>query len=132
MDEQTIIDAIRRWISSMVIGLNLCPFAERVFQGREARIAGMHPLGRLRELHLIADQHDIARAHPCRDHVRHRHLTGVPYRCLYRPDDRAIPLSPGPSGRAGSQLRLHYVNEDGVGNQGQVRGGSGRTKRPKA
>jgi hypothetical protein len=31
MDNQTIIDGTRRWISSMVIGLNLCPFARRVF-----------------------------------------------------------------------------------------------------
>lgn len=30
---QAIIDATRRWISSVVIGLNLCPFAQRVFQG---------------------------------------------------------------------------------------------------
>jgi uncharacterized protein len=32
MDQQIVIDATRRWISSMVIGLNLCPFAERVFK----------------------------------------------------------------------------------------------------
>jgi uncharacterized protein len=31
MDKQTVIDGTRRWISSMVIGLNLCPFAQRVF-----------------------------------------------------------------------------------------------------
>src|SRR6266852_695066 len=31
MDKQTVIDGTRRWISSMVIGLNLCPFARRVF-----------------------------------------------------------------------------------------------------
>lgn len=32
VDKQTVIDATRRWISSMVIGLNLCPFAQRVFR----------------------------------------------------------------------------------------------------
>ena len=37
MDHQTIIDATRRWISSMVIGLNLCPFAQRVFRGDTIR-----------------------------------------------------------------------------------------------
>ena len=31
MDKQSVIDATRRWISSIVIGLNLCPFAQRVF-----------------------------------------------------------------------------------------------------
>jgi hypothetical protein len=31
MDKQTVIDHTRRWIWSMVIGLNLCPFAQRVF-----------------------------------------------------------------------------------------------------
>jgi hypothetical protein len=31
MDQQIVIDATRRWIRSMVIGLNLCPFAQRVF-----------------------------------------------------------------------------------------------------
>lgn len=33
MDPQAVIDATRRWIESMVIGLNLCPFARRVHQG---------------------------------------------------------------------------------------------------
>ena len=37
MDHQTVIDRTRRWISSMVIGLNLCPFAERVFSSDKIR-----------------------------------------------------------------------------------------------
>ena len=32
IDKQAIIDDTRRWISSVVIGLNLCPFARRVFE----------------------------------------------------------------------------------------------------
>jgi hypothetical protein len=32
-DPLTIIDATRRWTSAVVIELNLCPFAKRVFQG---------------------------------------------------------------------------------------------------
>src|SRR4051794_21142828 len=32
MDKRTIIERTRRWISSVVIGLNLCPFARRVFE----------------------------------------------------------------------------------------------------
>lgn len=39
MDEQAIIAATRRWISTMVIGLNLCPFAQRVFDGDKIRYA---------------------------------------------------------------------------------------------
>jgi uncharacterized protein len=37
MDQQTVIDGTRRWISSMVIGLNLCPFAQRVFKADKIR-----------------------------------------------------------------------------------------------
>lgn len=37
MNKQAIIDGTRRWISSMVIGLNLCPFARRVFQADTIR-----------------------------------------------------------------------------------------------
>ncbi len=37
MDPQTVIDATRRWISSVVIGLNLCPFARKPFQMEKVR-----------------------------------------------------------------------------------------------
>jgi hypothetical protein len=37
MDKQSVIDSTRRWISSIVIGLNLCPFAQRVFQAERIR-----------------------------------------------------------------------------------------------
>jgi uncharacterized protein len=37
VDESAVIDATRRWISSVVIGLNLCPFARRVFAGELIR-----------------------------------------------------------------------------------------------
>jgi uncharacterized protein len=39
MDEQAVVEATRRWISSVVIGLNLCPFAARVFLGGKIRYA---------------------------------------------------------------------------------------------
>jgi uncharacterized protein len=32
VNAQQVINATQRWISSVVIGLNLCPFAERVFK----------------------------------------------------------------------------------------------------
>jgi hypothetical protein len=32
MDKQTVINRTRDWITSIVIGLDLCPFAQRVFQ----------------------------------------------------------------------------------------------------
>ena len=38
MDEWAVIDRTRRWISSMVIGLNLCPFARRVFDAGAIRL----------------------------------------------------------------------------------------------
>ncbi|MBI2808220.1 MAG: DUF1415 domain-containing protein [Planctomycetes bacterium] len=31
MNQQPVIEATRQWIASVVIGLNLCPFAQRVF-----------------------------------------------------------------------------------------------------
>jgi hypothetical protein len=37
MDQQAVIDATRRWVSAVVIGLNLCPFARRVFDGELIR-----------------------------------------------------------------------------------------------
>ena len=37
MGDQAILDETRRWISTMVIGLNLCPFARRVFEGDTIR-----------------------------------------------------------------------------------------------
>jgi uncharacterized protein len=33
LNSTTVIDETRRWIAEIVIGLNLCPFARRVFEG---------------------------------------------------------------------------------------------------
>ncbi len=37
MNDRAVIAATRRWIESVVIGLNLCPFARRVFAGELIR-----------------------------------------------------------------------------------------------
>lgn len=37
MDQAAVLEATRRWIASFVIELNLCPFAQRVFQGEKIR-----------------------------------------------------------------------------------------------
>jgi hypothetical protein len=39
MDEQAVVERTRRWIATMVIGLNLCPFARRVFDAGTIRYA---------------------------------------------------------------------------------------------
>ena len=39
MDPDAVIQTTRRWIETFVIGLNLCPFAERVFQAGRIRYA---------------------------------------------------------------------------------------------
>src|ERR671912_367294 len=39
MDDATVIARTRLWISSVVIGLNLCPFARRVFDAGLIRYA---------------------------------------------------------------------------------------------
>ncbi len=36
-DKETIMAHTRRWIAEMVVGLNLCPFARRVFEGDKIR-----------------------------------------------------------------------------------------------
>jgi hypothetical protein len=42
VDEQAIINETRQWILSMVIGLNLCPFAARVYYANKIRYAVTH------------------------------------------------------------------------------------------
>ena len=37
LDEKAVIDATCRWVSNVVIGLNLCPFARRVFDAGRVR-----------------------------------------------------------------------------------------------
>ena len=37
IDPATVIEATRQWIFNTVIGLNLCPFAQRVFNGEKIR-----------------------------------------------------------------------------------------------
>jgi hypothetical protein len=39
MDRPAVIDLTRRWIASVVIGMNLCPFARRVFDSGLIRYA---------------------------------------------------------------------------------------------
>jgi uncharacterized protein len=39
VDDQAVVDRTRRWISSMVIGLNLYPFARRAFDAGKIRYA---------------------------------------------------------------------------------------------
>src|SRR5437762_169903 len=36
-DQQAVIAHTRRWLAAVVIGLNLCPFARRVFEGEKIR-----------------------------------------------------------------------------------------------
>lgn len=39
MDDHAVVERTRRWIASVVIGLNLCPFARRVFEADRIRYA---------------------------------------------------------------------------------------------
>jgi hypothetical protein len=39
VDEQAAIDSTRRWLTEVVIGLNLCPFAQRVSEAGRIRYA---------------------------------------------------------------------------------------------
>ena len=51
--------------------------AEQEVQNRQAGLARMDALNRLAELHLVADQHDVASGGPHRNDVRNRNLTGL-------------------------------------------------------
>jgi hypothetical protein len=60
VNDQTIVEHTRRWISSFVIGLGLCPFARRVFDAGRIRYAISHSRDKntlsndlVSELHLL-------------------------------------------------------------------------------
>ena len=42
VNDQIVVERTRRWISSFVIGLGLCPFAQRVFDAGRIRYAISH------------------------------------------------------------------------------------------
>jgi uncharacterized protein len=59
-NDQIVVEHTRRWISSFVIGLDLCPFARRVFDTGRIRYAVSHSRDRntlsndlVSELHLL-------------------------------------------------------------------------------
>src|SRR5436853_428848 len=61
MDHAIVIERTRRWVAEVVIGLNLCPFARRVFEAGAVRyavsLASDEPallLDLTRELELLA------------------------------------------------------------------------------
>jgi hypothetical protein len=64
-DKQTVIDGTRRWISSMVIGLNLCPFAERVFKADKIRYVVTDAQEETTLLKDLADELEALAASPC-------------------------------------------------------------------
>ena len=60
MNDHAIVEHTRRWISSFVIGLGLCPFARRVFDAGRIRFVISHSRDKLTlasdlasELHLL-------------------------------------------------------------------------------
>ncbi|MNV31812.1 hypothetical protein D3C71_1231330 [compost metagenome] len=50
---------------------------QQIVEDGIAGAARMHALHRLRQLHLIAHQDDVARSHAHRDQIRHTHLTSL-------------------------------------------------------
>jgi hypothetical protein len=67
MDKQAVIDATRRWIASVVIGLNLCPFARRVFEGEKVRYAVSDAADEPALLHDLAEALQALAAAPADD-----------------------------------------------------------------
>lgn len=58
-----------------MLGCNGCCAFEQVLQRRLPRLAWMHALNRLSELHLVAEEHDILGSRGHRDEVGQRNLT---------------------------------------------------------
>lgn len=56
MTRQAVIDATRRWISSIVIELNLCPFARRVFVAEKIRYVVSDAANEEQLLNDLADE----------------------------------------------------------------------------
>src|SRR4051794_14237007 len=55
MDREKVVEATRRWIADIVIGLNLCPFARQVFDADRIRYVVSEALDEsalLRELEI--------------------------------------------------------------------------------
>ena len=64
MNEEAVIGATRRWISTMVIGLNLCPFAQRVFDADTIRYAVSFATDEADLLKRLADEAVMLAATP--------------------------------------------------------------------
>lgn len=56
MIESEIIDRTRHWISDVVIGLNLCPFAQRVFKAEQIRYSVTDTDDQETLLQLLSDE----------------------------------------------------------------------------
>lgn len=66
MNEQHVIDATRQWVESVVIGLNLCPFAKRELVRERIRFSVSHATGEEaliqdldRELRFLQDNPEV-------------------------------------------------------------------------
>src|ERR1700692_1458485 len=64
MDPATVIDRTRRWIASVVIGLNLCPFAQRLFDADRIRCIVTNAADEAPLLHDLARQLEALAAAP--------------------------------------------------------------------
>lgn len=64
MQSDTVIEATRRWIASMVIGLNLCPFAQRVFDADRIRYVVSDARDEAALLQALADELQILASTP--------------------------------------------------------------------
>ncbi len=64
MDKQSAIDDTRHWISTMVIGLNLCPFAARVFDAGKIRYVVTEAMNTKALSKVFADELKLLRSTP--------------------------------------------------------------------
>ncbi|HEY3787872.1 MAG TPA: DUF1415 domain-containing protein [Urbifossiella sp.] len=56
MDSRKIIDVTKRWIAEIVIGLNLCPFARRVFDSHLIRFTATETIDEIDLLDILQSE----------------------------------------------------------------------------
>jgi uncharacterized protein len=64
MDKQSVIEETRHWIANMVIGLNLCPFAQRVFDAGRIRYTVSDAISAKALAKALADELKVLRSTP--------------------------------------------------------------------
>jgi uncharacterized protein len=67
MDDESVIERTQAWITSMVIGLNLCPFAKRVFDEGKIRYTVTNVTSDIALLEILTNEIEVLCRSPITD-----------------------------------------------------------------